>query len=465
MEGTSLIQMLKKTVKGLKPKLLLIILVGFSIRFAVAPFTEHRYDMHIWRVNQALVYEYHTNPFFPPPGTNATAYVLFWSYTPFWLFTLLPLYPIYASIAHPVYDPDPQELWQNGLDVNSISESYHSFIPSNLPLLTTLIKLPIIMSDLLIALLVFKIVEELAGEKKAYYASLIWLLNPYVIWISSIWGMFDSIPTLFTVLAFYFFVKAKYEKSAVSLAVATLFKIYPIMLAPVLALTYYKQKRSATASFRYCAICGGTVLLVSFLSYFGFALAFGQEPFSNAATLLLQLFRGRASPDWYGKNLFFGLTPLGILGTVFDQLHLDLNIPVVPLLIILATVVLLAMIARKKEFATSDVLSYVILTHLAIYLTYSVVNEQYLIWILPFLLVMAAIQKKPFMEYFYWGVSILAMLYIVYHYANLTYFVSPYFIPRPEEHGLYIPLETAAISLGLALFYIVGMKIALRRES
>jgi hypothetical protein len=413
--------------KGFKSKLLIALAIGMSIRLVIAPFTEQRYDMYIWRVNQALAFEYHINPFYMPAYINQSAQVFFWSYTPLWLFTILSLYPIYAFSAHPVYNPDPQELWKKGFESIPINpgESYKSFIPSDLPLLTTLIKLPLIIADILIALLLFEIVKKYTDEKKAYYVLWIWLLNPYVIWISSVWGMFDGIPTLFTILTLYFFIKNQYNKSAFCLAIAILFKIYPIILVPVLALIYYKQNRRVANALRYFFICGACVALVSFFSYFSFALIFGQEPFNTSITLTWQLFKGRASPDYYGKNLFFGLTPLSFLEPLFELGKFSLNIPLSPILMVSSLAIILYMVYREKHFTTLKIISYVALTHFAIYLTYSVVNEQYLIWVLPFLLILSATQKKSLTEYAYWGVSILAMLFMVIHYQNLSYFISP----------------------------------------
>lgn len=63
-----------------------------------------------------------------------------------------------------------------------------------------LIKQPIIIADVLTAYFLFRYVER-RGSSKASFVLKLWLLSPYTIVVSSIWGMFDAIAVLFVVLA------------------------------------------------------------------------------------------------------------------------------------------------------------------------------------------------------------------------------------------------------------------------
>ncbi|MEM1563186.1 MAG: hypothetical protein QW161_00740 [Candidatus Bathyarchaeia archaeon] len=446
--------------KFLKSKTALILTLAVLIRFSFAPFTEHRYDMYIWRLNQAFAYQYGVNPLNPPAWIDKNATVFFWSYPPLWLFCLLAVYPIYAAASHPTFPANVSELWRDMYTFNNPCEAYHSYEPENLPLLDLLIKTPLILSDLAISLLLLKIIRRFSDEEKARRHVYMWILNPFVIFISAVWGMFDTIPTLFTLLATWLLLEGKSGKSAVSLSTAALFKMYPIIFAPILALLHYKKYRKPAAAMKYLLVTMGLTVLTMLLVQFCFALIFGQEPFITSTTMVWLLLKGRASPDWYGSNIFFGLTPLNIMEGLFKQMNIRANVPISPILICVATVILLYGISRKKNLDVTDFFAYITLAHLAIYLTYTVVNEQYLIWILPFLLVLAAIKNSSKIVFIYWTISLTVMLFIFAHYGDLSYFISPYFVPG---YPGYLP-ELLLFGLAASVIYVMGILFILEMD-
>ena len=450
----------KALTKFFGSKTVVLLTIAMLVRFSIAPLTEQRYDMYIWRLNQALIYEYRINPLNPPTTIDRNATIFFWSYPPLWLVCLLTIYPVYALISQPAYPANVNILWQNMYVTNNPSEAYHSFIPENLPLLDFLIKTPLIISDLLIGLLLFKIIKKFGKEERAQRYLCMWIFNPYVIFISAVWGMFDSLPTLFTLLAVWLFLEEKYEKSAISLAVATLFKIYPIIFAPIFVLSYYKRGGKTVDAIKYFMVTLGLIFLVMFLFNFCFALIFGQEPFNTSITLIWQLFKGRASPDWYGSNIFFGLTPLAVLSNVFKELKIEANIPISPILLGFAIVALLFKISREKNLNSIKLFSYIAAAHLIIYLTYTVVNEQYLVWVLPFLLVLSAEKKEAKMELVYWIISVMSLLFIFAHYRDLSYFISPYYV---QGYIKFLP-DLAAFGITAAVTYLLGIMFILKRK-
>lgn len=449
-----------------KSKMFFILLIGLSIRVVLAPFTEQRYDMYVWRFNQVIAYEYNINPLSPPENIDRNATVFFWSYTPLWLFYLLAIYPIYTFFSTPTYPSNLNSLWQSmyikvgdSIELNQ-SEAYHSLIPPNLPLLDLLIKLFPIATDILIGLFLFKAVKEFSKEENKDYKYLwIWLLNPYLIFISSIWGMFDSIPTFFVFLAVWLFLKRKYDKSAVCISVSALFKMYSIILSPILSLICWKKEKSLIAALKYLLISFGLTILVSFASCFLLAYIYRQDPFLRSMTYTWQLFKGRASPDWEGSNIFFGLTPLATLRIIFDLMGIQNNIPISPLLMGLAIVALLIKLHKQESLDKFDIVSYVIASHLIIYLTYSVVNEQYIVWILPFLLILSIKSKNSMFTYFYWTISLISILFIFTHYQDLSYFISPYFLPG---YSKFLP-SLVCFGLVSAVLYLIGIYFTLKK--
>ncbi|MEM3714969.1 MAG: hypothetical protein QXF82_08490 [Nitrososphaeria archaeon] len=448
-------------------KFLLLLTAGVAIRFALAPFTEQRWDMYTWRLHQAFTYQYRINPFWP---TQALEFA--WGYPPLWLFTLLLVYPIYTIFCPTSYPQEASQLWNpynTATDpqqrMTLFFESYKRFLPTpqgqveglNLPFLDLLIKTPIIFSDILIAILLYKIVKSISNEKNAEYASLAWLLNPYVIWMSSVWGMFDSIPTLFILLSTYYLLQGKIYKSALTISIATLYKLYPLILIPINTIIISKKEGSLKKAIKYCLISIAVTLLVIIATYFAFALYTGQESLNLSIKLTYNLFLKRASPDWEGKNIIAGLTPLILLQ---DKLGAT-NIPISPVLLSIALTITMIKLIRNKEITAETILSYVTAAHFIIYMTYTVVNPQYFIWILPLLLMLTA-KKDRKLKYLYWAISIMPLSTIICTY-DLSYHISPYFITEYQQ--VYIRPEILASTIALTIFYIASIKLVFLKKA
>jgi len=434
------------------PKILYPFVLGAAIRFAFAPFMEQRWDMYVWRIEQVLVYNYHVNPFWPQSGVPLE---LAWSYPPMWLLTLLAIYPVYSLFYFPQLPASITVLWRKWAETGNLFEIYRSFVPAGLPILDLIDKTPIIVADLLIALVLYELIKR-ESPKHAYYALLAWLFNPYVIWISSVWGMFDAIPALLVLLSVYLLIARKYRSSAILLAVSVLFKLYAIILIPIMFLIIYKRGEKVKA-LRYFLLSTLVVLIATFTAYAIAASLAGQDPLSLSTQLIVNLFYKRASPDWGGQNLFQNLTPLTFLNEIFKDLHVSMNIPISPLLMGIALIFLAFQILRSKPLQDQEIIAYAVVAHFVTYLTYSVVNEQYLIWVLPLILVLAAKKNSVNLRHFYWAISGFFILDIMYRY-DLSYFISPYISLTPPEAR--IPVYLLIQPLIVIIIYALGIKLA-----
>ena len=455
-------------------KLKIALLFGAAIRFILAPLTEQRWDMYIWRLHQVFVYVYNINPFWPQ-YQNIPDF-LYWSYPPLWLFTLILIHPLYMLISPTIYPDNPAALWVTSQNPPfeegpNMFEAYWSFTPPrvnvNLPLLDLIIKTPIILADLLIAVTLYKMIRSSSGDEKASYAYYVWLFNPYTIFFSSVWGVFDSIPSLFTLLSLRDLLNRKYVNSALLLGIGILFKLYPIVLIPILSVICYKLRRKFSEMVKYGLISLGLFSIVSFSSYFVTALLCGQEPMNLSIQLMTFLIVKRASPDWFGKNIIYGLTPLIILSEVLSQAKININIPISPFLLAIALLYFIIKIYSIEHPSEEDVFSYVTATYFAIYLTYTVVNPQYFLWILPSLLLLSMKKNSLSLKYFYWIISGLGLLSVFWEY-DMSYHVSPYFLPESVGYlGIFlknIPMEILFTVAGIALLYIVGVKLVFRKS-
>ncbi len=104
-----------------------------------------------------------------------------------------------------------------------------------------LIKLPAIMSDLVIIFVLFKISSKKFEANKSFYITLFYALNPAIILNSSSWGQIDSIYTLFLVLSICFITQFKLYKKTIGYLfylLAVLTKPYLIILLPVFLVSF-----------------------------------------------------------------------------------------------------------------------------------------------------------------------------------------------------------------------------------
>jgi len=188
---------------GMKKWFRLMIIAALITRLIPAPFFGHPWDMYIWLksgelgLNQVNIYLL-GDPVDYPWG--------FYAYPPAWLYWL-------------------------------ILTTFIGKLYPNLNFHVLMIKLPIIISDILVGILAYGIAARLGfDEKKSLLIMGIWLFNPITYFMSSIWGMFDSIAVLFMLISIKYIIDEKYTQSAIAAGIGIAVKILPaLILLPTLA--------------------------------------------------------------------------------------------------------------------------------------------------------------------------------------------------------------------------------------
>jgi len=383
----------------------LFLTFGLTIRVLLAPWTEHRFDSYVSRLWCSLIYGHNLYPFEPciPPNYPLE---LRYSYPPIWLFVTLLVFPIWRGITGFKFPESPASLWNHGVVVGNIFESYRSFNPPALPLLNIFLKLPNILADVGIGYLLINLPRDTKYEKAVLF---LWILNPYTIQISSIWGAFDPLCTFLTLYSVYLLSKKKFYLSAMFLSLGIATKMYPMFFLIPTLIYVYKEK-GLWKSIKYFTIS----LFIGILVFSSFLL------FPGGLEFVYHIFIFKASPDWYGKNLISGLTWTYLL----TLLRWEENLPVFPLIFIPLYLTLTSFFWRgKKDFDSlvTCLVSILLLT----YLSYTVVNPQYIFWVLPFLLYL--VMKGKFTKKLYKLLSAIPLIYM-YGRQNPLYFVSPVFI-------------------------------------
>ncbi len=426
----------KQNEKEIKSKLKKALLYAFAIRIILAPLTEHRYDMYIYRLASAL-YLYGDNPFYPGIPQSFPG-VFKWAYPPlYFLYSLISFAIFVISTAYKL-PTDKSTLWGGFFEGTEFYDAYMYFIPPRLPILDTLLKLPLIGSDLIISLVLIKLLDN-----KNYAIDLIknlWLFNPYVIFISSVWGMFDPLASMFSIVALYFFAIEEFFAGGIFLGLGFLTKMYPAFYFPpiFLYLLLRKEFRKAIKS-----LIG--FLAVSFLTIpIYFALP-------NGLDALLILFKVRSVPDWRGKFFAKGLSWQVFITWFFP------NAKAIPVFLILfiplyGMTITYFIIAFRKNMFTVDNLARIFVSITALeFLTYNFLNPQYFYWMLPLLILLLDkkyIRKKDYK--IYW-MTVLIAVYLGY---PITYFISAYFLLHPYS----IPVLSEFEALRIATYEFLRLK-------
>ena len=195
----------------------------------------------------------------------------------------------------------------------------HLFIPQLL-----LYKSPAILADLLTAYLIYKIVLKKRKQKIALITAAIFLFNPAVIANSTLWGQVDSLISLFSILALYFFESNMYF-SAIALSLGVLIKPQTALVLPVIIYYFYETKRSLTKFVTYGAI-SLTVFVAGFAAFSNKNLVLfiyerilatlGQYPYKSINAFNFWGIFGQ----WQSDNLSTTVTSIVALTLVFVSL-------------------------------------------------------------------------------------------------------------------------------------------------
>ena len=123
--------------------------------------------------------------------------------------------------------------WQINVKVPAFPSIIVSYFETNL--YPALLKLPAIMADFGIAYLIYKITKK-------KWLSVVWLVNPFVWYNSTIWGQYDSVINFFALLSFYLLLNRKITASLLFLVLSFYIKASLLIFAPIWIIVAFKQK-------------------------------------------------------------------------------------------------------------------------------------------------------------------------------------------------------------------------------
>ncbi len=234
---------------GVKESIAAIIVIGLALRLVLAPYTTMPYDMSFW---SGVI-----NGFNVGDGLYDSEY--YW-YTPTWGYILSFLTPLMN-----LFEVDVQGFFVPGIDGDAI---YSVTSTITTPGFNTILKAPLILSDIVAASIVYYIIRRLTGDdRKAVAGFGLWFLCPLVIWTSAVQGQFDTISALGMLASFACLINQRYFFAGVAIVFATVTKLFPAILIPLMigyAVSKADSRRCAVRNV-ISAVIGGLVCLAILL--------------------------------------------------------------------------------------------------------------------------------------------------------------------------------------------------------
>lgn len=344
-------------------------------------------------------------------------------------------------------------LWPDGLFIKNIAP----WIANNNLSFDLLLKLPANLADILTGCLVYYLISKRWGTKSGLLGFFLYVANPAIFFNSSVWGQYDSIPTLFLLLATYILMMKKFPEVALAFfAISLTLKPQTISLAPIigiLLLLNYKYKRWLTSILTFCS-----TLILIYLPFFP------SNPFYGI------YYANKGSANLFNCTTCFAFNFWGIFGNWQNDLKAFLGLPYLVWGVV-SYIFLLSIILFTKPFKIKYQIPFIYITSAIVILIFfnflTRIHERYLFPFFVFFLLGAIMLKSRLLIAFYLVISFLHFLNL---YLAYTYYQN---INKPNDQVVFLmdrftlfsgSFSLAAIGIILVYFLMINRKIFLKND-
>lgn len=303
-----------------------------------------------------------------------------------------------------------------------INRSWIISLSSPLQPVLFLYKLPMIIADLLILLLIPRLFTI---KRNKNLSRILWSLNPIAIFVSSMMGQVDIVIALFLLLSLLSIKESKYSKAALFVAFSALIKPIGLILLPILAISaFHYHKKISSALFS---------LLTGFGIYAIGVLPYISSPYYRYYALLA---------DQINKSTFAGIAIAS--GTVIPWFFIAYSFAI--------------MLFWKKRIS----LNAAMLASLLSSLVFTHFHPQWLIWVMPGTIYFI-LTKRAF---YYYLILLLGWLFVLLsfdfslHYGLFIWVSSSNLLLPASFNNLFINLVglSRALLIGCLLLLYSGGK-------
>lgn len=332
-------------------------------------------------------------------------------------------------------------------------------------LLNFMLRIPSLLADVGISILIYHIVSKFSTKLNAFFALSLFYFNPIVIYNSSFWGQMDSINNMFALSSIFCLVRKKYFLSIFLLFASLYIKLSLIFFLPLLVLLIYVKKN---VFFTLVSI-GISIIILIILT-----LPISPTPYAWIETFLMKNTFGEmtnitafAFNFWWvifypsilieNSNSLFTFSEVRLqYSPDSSQIFLSSPLSLWGVLLFLLFTVLLILQAFKNKvlynydlvfliFALGGLIGFLFLPHM---------HERYLYPIFPLLATYIGLKRRYFSTFLLLSILHMINLYIVWHPMKL--FFMPYELISNRSFQWLISISTLFIGTS---FYIKSLRI------
>jgi uncharacterized membrane protein len=259
---------------------------------------------------------------------------------------------------------------------------------------------------------------------------------------------FDIIPAIMVLLALYFFLLGKHKTSWALIALGTMTKIYPVVVAPVLLIYYFRSREYE--KIRSGIITFGSVCLMIMLPFLVLSPSSLLNLYSYHAQRGIQLESIYSSFLLVANKLgfisaqpYFSFGSWNVVGSI-ENIIAGLSTYLLIILLLLAY----WFIYRQTEKGKRDVSqlgAFFLLAIIIVMITSKILSPQYVIWLIPFLPLLVV----------RWRFAIWAVFVAI---GGLTYYIFPGHYYRLVD---FQPAPVAALCIRNILLILLAIAIGL----
>lgn len=272
-----------------------------------------------------------------------------------------------------------------------------------------LLKIPAIISELLICILAFNYLSKQSSKKIALLGTCFIMFNPALIFNSAIWGQIDSVLTLFLLCSIIFFIQRRTVFSSVFFSVGFLIKPQAISIALMFVIDLIKNFTLKKL-----------IKLLLPGSFIATVLTWPFFPSNPLYNLLVKILHGGSEYPFTSLNAYnlWGIVGFWIPNNISFN---GLSYQVWGYILLGIYWIIIGYLNYKKKFTTLSLVTY---STLSFFFLPTMVHERYLYPALVLLTITAFQVKSKILVILTSLLSILhlANLYYVYIYYNKFYF-------------------------------------------
>jgi hypothetical protein len=386
------------------------VFLALLLRLALAPFLSHPFDERIFMAVGASVAKGIT-----PYGQYVLQYI----------FAATPHRLLYGTVPGIGYPPP----W--GLMCGDLYLLSSALAPNNLYAYVLALKLPVIIGELALAGLVYFILRQEVSERTATKAFLLFLFCPFIIAVGTVWGMFDAVAMFFALFSAWS-LQENWKVSAVFLSIASVLKVYPLLLVPLYSLLLLKRQRKLRATVGFLsivAVLAALFTLVPMLVYnwplsnmynaLTYQLGTANSPYNTQVG-------GQAGPQFpYGAA-----SPFNVFTLLSETVSKSFQPPSVLVYLwipaCLAVYVLLvrAKTSRKSDFGIATTMKWSLLLMLTFFTTRVWVSEQNLVFLFTFFAFTIFLSDSAWANlHILW---VMLLCFVVVHVPAVSFLWMPY---------------------------------------